>query len=77
MDEYHRKQIAIWLAEWPVGSRGLQWATGGKRRVTVEAHEVRTGGWPALRLRDELGNNRWCSYGNRKALVPEPEDSRG
>jgi hypothetical protein len=70
VDEEHRKQIAVWLAEWPVGTRGRQ----GHLRVTVEAHEVRAGGWPALRLIDETGHHRWCLYGSRGALWPETEE---
>ena len=71
MDEEQKKQIAVWLAKWPVGSRGLQRASGAPLLVTVEAHEIRQGGWPTLRLRDELGHTRWCSFGNRSALEKE------
>ena len=75
MDEEQKKQIAVWLARWPAGSRGLQRASGAPLLVTVEAHELRAGGWPSLRLRDEGGYHRWCAYGGRKGLVPAPEEA--
>jgi hypothetical protein len=76
VDEEHKKQIAVWLAKWPAGSRGLHLTAGRVQlRVTVETYEMRQGGWPTLRLRDELGHTRWCAFGNRSAL--EKEDSRG
>jgi len=72
VDEEQKKQIAVWLARWPAGSRGLHLTASRVRlRVTVEAHEIRQGGWPTLRLRDELGHTRWCSFGNRSALEKE------
>lgn len=76
MTEEQKREVVAWLKRWPVGSRGRQRMSGGWLRVTVEAHELRRGGWPALRLKDELGRTRWCLYGMRSALVGE-EDSRG
>ena len=78
MNEAQRQKTKEWLAQWPVGSRGRHLISQRVYvGVTVEAHELRRGGWPSLRLRDEMGHTRWCSYGGRGHLVPEKEDSRG
>lgn len=64
-----RKQQAemdSWLAEWPVGSKGI---FGGRIKESVTVVDVLWDrGFPTLKFIATTGNTYYCMYGMRRAL---------